>query len=157
MTWIYIQTSISEGLPVSVIEAGLTGKCVVCTNVGGCAELLANPNVGGWACRGLPDGPERVAMFQGQVGQPANANGGLAALHAHGSLQSWGSRPTACRVVDAAMRLPLPRLQAPTAACLAWTALSPPCSAASWRPRCEPARASLAATRLARQRCRARD
>jgi glycosyltransferase involved in cell wall biosynthesis len=46
MTWIYIQTSISEGLPVSVIEAGLTGKCVVCTNVGGCAELLANPNSG---------------------------------------------------------------------------------------------------------------
>jgi glycosyltransferase involved in cell wall biosynthesis len=46
MTWIYIQTSISEGLPVSVIEAGLTGKCVVCTNVGGCAELLANPNAG---------------------------------------------------------------------------------------------------------------
>jgi glycosyltransferase involved in cell wall biosynthesis len=52
MTWIYIQTSISEGLPVSVIEAGLTGKPVVCTNVGGCAELLANPNSGGWA-RGL--------------------------------------------------------------------------------------------------------
>jgi glycosyltransferase involved in cell wall biosynthesis len=47
MTWIYIQTSISEGLPVSVIEAGLTGKCVICTNVGGCAELLANPNAGG--------------------------------------------------------------------------------------------------------------
>jgi glycosyltransferase involved in cell wall biosynthesis len=47
MTSIYIQTSISEGLPVSVIEAGLTGKCVVCTNVGGCAELLANPNSGG--------------------------------------------------------------------------------------------------------------
>jgi hypothetical protein len=47
MTWLYIQTSISEGLPVSVIEAGLTGKCVVCTNVGGCAELLANPNSGG--------------------------------------------------------------------------------------------------------------
>jgi hypothetical protein len=53
MTWIYIQTSISEGLPVSVIEAGLTGKPVVCTNVGGCAELLANPNSGGYICRGL--------------------------------------------------------------------------------------------------------
>lgn len=52
MTWIYIQTSISEGLPVSVIEAGLTGKCVICTNVGGCAELLANPNAGGWGWKG---------------------------------------------------------------------------------------------------------
>jgi len=45
-TWVYLQSSISEGLPVSVIEAGLTGKCVVCTNVGGCSELLANPQAG---------------------------------------------------------------------------------------------------------------
>ncbi len=56
MTWIYIQTSISEGLPVSVIEAGLTGKCVVCTNVGGCAELLSNPHSGGCGLLGGDEG-----------------------------------------------------------------------------------------------------
>jgi glycosyltransferase involved in cell wall biosynthesis len=37
------QSSISEGLPISILEAALCGLCVVCTNVGGCAELLAAP------------------------------------------------------------------------------------------------------------------
>ncbi len=38
-----MQSSISEGLPISILEAALCGLCVVCTNVGGCAELLAAP------------------------------------------------------------------------------------------------------------------
>ena len=67
-TWLYIQTSISEGLPVSVIEAGLTGKCVVCTNVGGCAELLANPNAGARVREGVK-GPQGSPLL-GTVSRP---------------------------------------------------------------------------------------
>lgn len=40
------QSSISEGLPISILEAALCGLCVVCTNVGGCSELLAAPSSG---------------------------------------------------------------------------------------------------------------
>ena len=35
-----LQSSVTEGLPVSILEAGLSGVCVVCTDVGGCSELL---------------------------------------------------------------------------------------------------------------------
>ena len=31
-----------EGLPMSILEASLSGVCVVCTDVGGCSELLRN-------------------------------------------------------------------------------------------------------------------
>ena len=55
-----LQSSISEGLPISILEAALCGLCVVCTNVGGCAELLAAPpgeqlhSLPGWClCRHL--------------------------------------------------------------------------------------------------------
>lgn len=37
---IYLQTSVSEGLPVSVIEAMSHGKPVIATDVGGTAELI---------------------------------------------------------------------------------------------------------------------
>ena len=37
-----LQSSVTEGLPVSIMEAGLSGVCVVCTDVGGCSELLRN-------------------------------------------------------------------------------------------------------------------
>ena len=43
------QSSISEGLPISILEAALCGLCVVSTNVGGCAELLAAPPGAGGA------------------------------------------------------------------------------------------------------------
>jgi glycosyltransferase involved in cell wall biosynthesis len=36
----YLQTSVSEGLPVSVIEAMSHAKPVIATNVGGTAELI---------------------------------------------------------------------------------------------------------------------
>ena len=40
-----LQRSVTEGLPVSISEAGLSGLsgvCVVCTDVGSCSELLRN-------------------------------------------------------------------------------------------------------------------
>ncbi|KAL0026270.1 hypothetical protein WJX77_007445 [Trebouxia sp. C0004] len=40
--WIYLQSSISEGLPISILEAGMSGLCVVCTDVGGCAETMSD-------------------------------------------------------------------------------------------------------------------
>ena len=38
------RAELSEGLPISILEAALCGLCVVCTNVGGCSELLAAPS-----------------------------------------------------------------------------------------------------------------
>ncbi|KAI8469609.1 MAG: hypothetical protein J3K34DRAFT_276064 [Monoraphidium minutum] len=86
-TWIYIQTSISEGLPVSVIEAGLTGKCVVCTNVGGCAELLANPNPGASGESHGLEGPQ-PPMF-GRLVAPKDA-----AMIAYAQLEVLGFLPS---------------------------------------------------------------
>ncbi|KAL3151781.1 hypothetical protein ABBQ38_012755 [Trebouxia sp. C0009 RCD-2024] len=40
--WMYLQSSISEGLPISILEAGMSGLCVVCTDVGGCAETMSD-------------------------------------------------------------------------------------------------------------------
>ncbi len=40
-TWL-LQSSISEGLPISILEAGMSGLCVVCTDVGGCAETMSD-------------------------------------------------------------------------------------------------------------------
>ena len=87
MAWIYIQTSISEGLPVSVIEAGLTGKPVVATNVGGCAELLANPNAGaGGEPFGL-EGPQ--PPWFGRLVAPKDAE-----MIAYAQLEILGYLPT---------------------------------------------------------------
>jgi glycosyltransferase involved in cell wall biosynthesis len=85
--WIYIQTSISEGLPVAVIEAGLTGKPVVCTNVGGCMELLSNPNAG---ASGAPFGLEgpQPPMF-GRLVAPKDA-----AMIAYAQLEAFGFLPS---------------------------------------------------------------
>jgi glycosyltransferase involved in cell wall biosynthesis len=43
---IAILSSVSEGLPLSVIEYGLQGIPTVCTNVGECASLLGNGDYG---------------------------------------------------------------------------------------------------------------
>ena len=41
-----ILSSVSEGLPVSLLEYGLAGLPVVCTDVGQCKEVLGNDNFG---------------------------------------------------------------------------------------------------------------
>lgn len=41
-TWFAAEFN-KRGLPISILEAALCGLCVVCTHVGGCAELLATP------------------------------------------------------------------------------------------------------------------
>lgn len=56
---IYILTSLSEGLPTSLIEAMALGKAVVATNVGGVPEVVRNGENGLLAPPGLP---ERLAQ-----------------------------------------------------------------------------------------------
>lgn len=37
-----LQSSVTEGLPVAMLEAGLCGVCLTCTDVGGCSELMGD-------------------------------------------------------------------------------------------------------------------
>ena len=40
--WVFVNSSLSEGLPLALGEAGLCGLPVVCTDVGGSREVLTN-------------------------------------------------------------------------------------------------------------------
>eukprot|EP01134_Creolimax_fragrantissima_P007686 CFRG7686T1 len=40
--WVFVNSSVSEGLPLAIGEAGLTGLPVVCTDVGGSREVLSD-------------------------------------------------------------------------------------------------------------------
>lgn len=42
-TWVFLNSSISEGLPLALGEAALTGAPVVCTDVGASRRVLTNP------------------------------------------------------------------------------------------------------------------
>ena len=44
--WLFLNSSISEGLPLALGEAGLAGLPVVCTDVGGSREVLTNADDG---------------------------------------------------------------------------------------------------------------
>jgi len=45
-TWVFLNSSISEGLPLALGEAALTGAPVVCTDVGASLRVLTNPEDG---------------------------------------------------------------------------------------------------------------
>jgi len=45
-TWLFLNSSISEGLPLALGEAALTGAPVVCTDVGASLRVLTNPEDG---------------------------------------------------------------------------------------------------------------
>ncbi len=45
-TWVFLNSSISEGLPLALGEAALTGAPVVCTDVGASLRVLTDPNTG---------------------------------------------------------------------------------------------------------------
>lgn len=53
-----VLSSVSEGLPVSLLEYGLAGLPVVVTNVGQCADVVDNGNAGIVV---LPSSPEQLA------------------------------------------------------------------------------------------------
>ncbi|KAI9733678.1 MAG: hypothetical protein M1834_003280 [Cirrosporium novae-zelandiae] len=42
-TWVFLNSSISEGLPLALGEAALTGAPIVCTDVGASMRVLSNP------------------------------------------------------------------------------------------------------------------
>ncbi|KNC84851.1 hypothetical protein SARC_02933 [Sphaeroforma arctica JP610] len=44
--WVFVNSSVSEGLPLAIGEAGLTGLPVVCTDVGGSREVLSDTTPG---------------------------------------------------------------------------------------------------------------
>jgi hypothetical protein len=46
MQWVFLNSSISEGLPLALGEAALTGAPVVCTDVGASLRVLTNPDDG---------------------------------------------------------------------------------------------------------------
>ncbi|KAJ5288588.1 Glycosyl transferase family 1 [Penicillium angulare] len=43
-TWLFLNSSLSEGLPLALGEAALTGAPVVCTDVGASLRVLSDPN-----------------------------------------------------------------------------------------------------------------
>lgn len=45
-TWVFLNSSISEGLPLALGEAALTGAPVVCTDVGASHRVLTDPDTG---------------------------------------------------------------------------------------------------------------
>lgn len=46
MQWVFLNSSISEGLPLALGEAALTGAPVVCTDVGASRQVLTDPSDG---------------------------------------------------------------------------------------------------------------
>ena len=43
-TWVFVNSSISEGLPLAIGEAGLTGAPIVCTDVGATFQVVTDPD-----------------------------------------------------------------------------------------------------------------
>jgi glycosyltransferase involved in cell wall biosynthesis len=66
--WIFVNSSITEGLPLALGEAGLCGLPVVCTDVGGSREVISDKKTG--AIMGAvvpPSRPRQLAIGQLQV------------------------------------------------------------------------------------------
>lgn len=64
--WVFLNSSISEGLPLALGEAALTGAPVVCTDVGASLRVLTNPEDG--ACYSAVVAPNDAhAMARAQI------------------------------------------------------------------------------------------
>jgi hypothetical protein len=64
--WVFLNSSISEGLPLALGEAALTGAPVVCTDVGASLRVLTNPEDG--ACFSAVVAPNDAhAMARAQI------------------------------------------------------------------------------------------
>lgn len=65
-TWVFLNSSISEGLPLALGEAALTGAPVVCTDVGASLRVLTNPTDG--SCYSAVVAPnDALAMARAQI------------------------------------------------------------------------------------------
>ncbi|KAI9330601.1 hypothetical protein BDR26DRAFT_871239, partial [Obelidium mucronatum] len=66
--WIFVNSSITEGLPLAIGEAGLCGLPVVCTNVGGSLEVISDMKTGALYGAIVPPSRSRqLALGQLQV------------------------------------------------------------------------------------------
>ncbi|KAJ1551798.1 hypothetical protein HK096_006822 [Nowakowskiella sp. JEL0078] len=66
--WIFVNSSITEGLPLALGEAGLCGLPVVCTDVGGSREVISNLKES--VCYGMivpPQKPRQLGLAQLKV------------------------------------------------------------------------------------------
>ncbi|KAJ3299822.1 hypothetical protein HK104_006756 [Borealophlyctis nickersoniae] len=66
--WVFVNSSITEGLPLALGEAGLCGLPVVCTDVGGSREVIRDARTGetcGWVVP--PSKPLQLALAQLRV------------------------------------------------------------------------------------------
>ncbi|KAI9330603.1 hypothetical protein BDR26DRAFT_695285 [Obelidium mucronatum] len=71
--WIFVNSSITEGLPLAIGEAGLCGLPVVCTNVGGSLEVISDLKTGALYGAIVPPSRSRqLALGQLQVFAMAN-------------------------------------------------------------------------------------
>lgn len=66
LKWVFLNSSVSEGLPLALGEAALTGAPVVCTDVGASLRVLTNPGDG--ACYSAVVAPNDArAMARAQI------------------------------------------------------------------------------------------
>ncbi|KAI9339110.1 hypothetical protein BDR26DRAFT_862651 [Obelidium mucronatum] len=66
--WIFVNSSITEGLPLALGEAGLCGLPVVCTNVGGSLEVISDIATSSlYGAIVPPSRPRQLALGQLQV------------------------------------------------------------------------------------------
>ncbi|RFU27099.1 hypothetical protein B7463_g9236, partial [Scytalidium lignicola] len=64
-TWVFLNTSVSEGLPLALGEAALTGAPVVCTDVGASLRVLTDPDDGScYSSVVAPNDPMAIARAQ---------------------------------------------------------------------------------------------
>ncbi|ORX80654.1 hypothetical protein BCR32DRAFT_293716 [Anaeromyces robustus] len=66
--WVFVNSSITEGLPLAIGEAGLCGLPVVCTDVGGSREVVSDlKNNIVYGCIVPPQKPNQLALAQLRV------------------------------------------------------------------------------------------
>ncbi|KAJ3099988.1 hypothetical protein HK100_004800 [Physocladia obscura] len=66
--WLFVNSSITEGLPLAIGEAGLCGLPVVCTDVGGSREVISDLKTGAvYGAVVPPSRPRQLALGQIQV------------------------------------------------------------------------------------------
>lgn len=65
-TWVFVNSSLSEGLPLALGEAALTGAPIVCTDVGASRRVLTDPDDG--ACYSAVVAPnDAYALARAQI------------------------------------------------------------------------------------------